>query len=194
MLTFVPGHQTNDIQRNRMATLLFSTSYLQYCSFANKLRLPLVELQRRQNIDQYIEHVQAMFDADQHFAGFFTAATLRQFDQLGAVSWYRDEMRDMDAAYDAFVALHARPADYFVASLAIEEHCRGAGLFNAMLEHIKAQARASGSPRIVLTVWERSDALQIYLRKGFRSCARFDYAWELFFDRLHFLEFPLEAP
>lgn len=192
MLTFVPGSQVDDAHRNRMASLLFATSYLQYCSFANKLRLPLLELQRRQNIDQYIDHVQAMFDREDNFTGFFTAATIAEFDRTVAVSHYRDEMQAMDDAYDAFVAQHARPDDFFVASLAIEERYRGAGLFTAMLGEIAYRARSKGSARVVLTVWERSDAMQIYLGKGFRSCGSFDYAWNLFFDRLHFLEFALE--
>ncbi|UUZ52358.1 hypothetical protein LP419_22795 [Massilia sp. H-1] len=59
---------------NRMAALLFATSYLQYCSYSNKLRLPLVELQRRQNIDPYLAYVHAMYDSARNFTGFFTAA------------------------------------------------------------------------------------------------------------------------
>jgi GNAT superfamily N-acetyltransferase len=194
MLIFIPGPQVSDVHRNRMASLLFATSYLQYCSFANKLRLPLLELQRRQNIDPYIHHVQAMFDREHNFTGFFTAATMGEFAQASAVSHYRDEMKAMDDAYDAFVARHARAGDFFVASLAIEERYRGAGLFNPMLGEIVHRARERRCARVVLTVWERSDAMQIYLNKGFRSCGSFDYAWELFFDRLHFLEYVLEEP
>lgn len=194
MLNFVPGTESTDAHRNRMAALLFSTSYLQYCSYANKLRLPLVQLQRRQNIDPYIDHVCALFDPEQQFAGFFTAATLAQFERVSAVSYYRDEMQAMDAAYDSFVALHARRSDYFVASLAIEECLRGQGLFNAMLAEILRRAREAGAARVVLTVWESSDAMAIYLAKGFSTCGVFDYAWELFFDRLHFLAYPVEQP
>ncbi|UUZ46764.1 hypothetical protein LP420_23345 [Massilia sp. B-10] len=111
---------------NRMAALLFATSYLQYCSYSNKLRLPLVELQRRQNIDPYLAYVHAMYDSARNFTGFFTAAALPEFAQVGARSYYHDEMAAMDAAYDAFVELHTRPDDYLVASLAIEERHRGA--------------------------------------------------------------------
>lgn len=193
MLTFVPGAAVADVHLNRMAALLFATSYLQYCSFANKLRLPLVELQRRQNIDPYLAQLHAMFDAADNFTGFFTAATLDEFAQVASRSHYRDDMKDMDDAYDAFVAQHARGGDFFVATLAIEERFRGAGLFKAMLTEIERQARERGSARVVLTVWERSDAMPIYQAKGFHSCATFDYAWELFFDRLHFMACDLEG-
>lgn len=192
MLSFAPGSQATEAQRDRMAALLFSTSYLQYCSVANKLRLPLLALQRRQNIDPYIAHVHALYDAGGQFAGFFTGASVTEFAQVGAVSHYRDEMHAMDRAYDAFVEQQARADDYFVASLAIEEGFRGRGLFNALLAEILVQARARGSARVVLTVWDSSAALPIYLAKGFTSVATFDDAWELFFDRLHFLAWHLE--
>ena len=188
---FVPGPQIADAQRERMAALLFATSYLEYCSFGNRLRLPLVALQRRQNIDPYIAHAHGLYDAAGRFCGFYTAATIAEFGRIDAVSYYRDEMRAMDAAYDAFIALHARDDDLFVSSLAVEERDRGRGLLKLMLAHMTALARSKGSGRIVLTVWENSAAMGIYLNKGFRSCAVFDYAAELFFDRLHFMELPL---
>ncbi|NHZ82427.1 GNAT family N-acetyltransferase [Massilia sp. CCM 8695] len=188
---FVPGPLLPDACRDRMAALLFATSYLEYCSFGNRLRLPLVALQRRQNIDPFIAHSLGLFDAAGQFNGFYTAATIGEFGKIKTVSYYRDEMRAMDAAYDAFIALHARENDLFVASLALEERYRGRGLFNVMLAHIGTLARSKGSPRIVLTVWENSAAMGIYLNKGFRSRAVFDYAAELFFDRLHFMELAL---
>ena len=185
---FVPGPLIGDAQRERMAALLFATSYLEYCSYGNRLRLPLVALQRRQNIDPYIAHALGLFDSAGRFAGFYTAATIAEFGQIQAVSYYRAEMHAMDAAYDAFIALHARDNDLFVASLALEERDRGHGLFHVMLDHVKALARSKSSPRIVLTVWENSAAMGMYLNQGFRSRAVFDYAAELFFDRLHFME------
>jgi GNAT superfamily N-acetyltransferase len=172
-----------------MAALLFSTSHLEYCSFSNKLNLPLVQLQRRQNIDPYLAHLVGVFDGREKFTGFFTAATLAEFAGIDAVSYYRDEMRAMDEAYDAFIAQHATAADFLVASLAIEDRYRGRGLFNIMLNEIEQLARSKGSTRIVLTVWEQNDALHIYLKKGFRICASFDYAYDLFFERLHLLEY-----
>jgi ribosomal protein S18 acetylase RimI-like enzyme len=134
-----------------------------------------------------------MNDDEGNFLGFFTAGTLAEFDRVQAVSYYRDDMRAMDTAYDAFVASHARPGDLFVSSLAIDEPLRGQGLFNAMWREIELAARAKNCRRIVLTVWEnKSDAYPIYLKKGFRKEGSFEYARELFFDRLHFLSYELE--
>ncbi|UUZ52357.1 hypothetical protein LP419_22790 [Massilia sp. H-1] len=62
-----------------------------------------------------------------------------------------------------------------------------------MLAEIERQAHQRRSARVVLTVWERSDAMPIYLAKGFTSCGTFDYAWDLFFDRLHFMAYDLES-
>lgn len=195
-VTFVPGTALDDAARDRMAELLFSTSYLEYCSAANKLRLPLRDLQRLQNIEPYIGHVHAMVErggGGGGFAGFFTAATVREFAAVHAVSHYRDEVKAMDAAYDAFIARNARDEDFFVGSLAIEGRCQGRGWFGHMLAEIERQARSRACPRIVLTVWESSAAMPIYLRRGFTRCDSFGYAYELFFDRLHFLEYQLRG-
>lgn len=195
-VAFVPGAALDDAARNRMAELLFSTSYLEYCSAANKLRLPLRDLQRLQNIEPYIGHVHAMVErggGGGGFAGFFTAATVREFAAVAAVSHYRDEVKAMDAAYDAFIARNARDDDFFVGSLAIEGRCQGRGWFAHMLAEIERLARSRSCPRIVLTVWESSAAMPIYLRRGFTRCDSFGYAYELFFDRLHFLEYQLRG-
>ncbi|KQV80602.1 hypothetical protein ASD15_11690 [Massilia sp. Root351] len=193
-MTFVSGAALDDAVRDRMAELLFSTSYLEYCSAGNKLRLPLRDLQRRQNIEPYIGHVHGMVErGGGGFAGFFTAATVREFASVPAVSHYRDEVRDMDAAYDAFIARNARDEDFLVGSLAIEARCQGRGWFAHMLAEIERLARSRACPRIVLTVWESSAAMPIYLRRGFTRCDSFGYAYELFFDRLHFLEYQLSG-
>lgn len=180
-----------DADKTRMAALLFSTSHLEYCSFSNKLNLPLVPLQRRQNIDPYLAQITGLFDDQKNFTGFFTAATLTEFSSVEAVSYYRDEMKAMDAAYDEFIGQHATADDFMVASLAVEERHRGKGIFNCMLQEIKRMARCKGSKRIVLTVWEQNDALHIYLKKGFRVGATFDYAQALFFEKLHLLQYDL---
>ncbi|KQX02034.1 hypothetical protein ASC94_05570 [Massilia sp. Root418] len=190
---FLPGAVLDDAARDRMAALLFSTSYLEYCSAGNKLRLPLRALQRLQNIDPYIAHVYAMVECGGGMAGFFTAATVGEFNAVQAVSHYREEVRAMDAAYDAFIARNTREDDFLVGSLAIEGRCQGRGWFAHMLAEIERLARARGCPRIVLTVWESSAAMPLYLRRGFRRCDSFGYAYELFFDRLHFLDYPLRG-
>lgn len=199
-VAFIPGAGLDAAARDRMAELLFSTSYLEYCSAANKLRLPLRDLQRLQNIEPYISHVRAMVErgggderGDSSFAGFFTAATVREFAAVHAVSHYREEVKAMDAAYDAFIAWNARDEDFFVGSLAIEGRYQGRGWFGHMLAEIERLARSHASPRIVLTVWESSAAMPIYLRRGFTVCDSFSYAYELFFDRLHFLEYQLRG-
>ena len=186
-LTLVPGELLDDETKNRMAKLLFATSYLEYCSFGNKLNLQFVELQRRQNIDPYLAHIHGLHDEDGRFIGFFTAATMDEFQACGAVSYYRDDMKALDDAYDAFVLAHARADDCFVSSLAIDEKYRGQGLFRQMFHEIRDLASRKGCARIALTVWEKSEALQVYLHKGFRSVGTFDYAYSLFYDRLHFL-------
>lgn len=192
-VAFVPGATLDGAGRSRMAELLFATSYLEYCSAGNKLRLPLRELQRLQNIDPYIGHVHAMVENGGGLAGFFTAATVREFAAVAAVSHYRDEVRAMDEAYDAFIARNARDDDFFVGSLAIEARFQGRGWFAHMLAEIERLARSRACPRIVLTVWESSTAMPIYLRRGFTRCDSFGYAYELFFDRLHFLEYQLRG-
>lgn len=190
---FIPGSATSPVQRTRMAELLFATSYLEYCSYSNKLGLPLVALQQRQNIDPYLAHIEAMQDGEQRFAGFYNAATISDYAALPVVSHYRDEMRSMDADYEAFIDAHARPDDLFVASLAIEEGYRGQGLFHVLFDRLRTLAQEKNSPRIVLAVWEQGEALPIYLKQGFVSLDRYDGAYPVFFDRLHFLAHDLTS-
>ena len=187
----VDGAGADEDARRRMAALLFSTSYLEYGSVANKLGLPCVELQRRLNIEPFLPHIR-MFTAERaRFAGFYTAATLAELARIETARPYRDEMQAMDDAYEAFVARHARADDTFVASLAVEPRDRGRGLFQRAFDEICARARRAGSPRVVLAVWESNAALALYRRRGMRAVARFDDAWPLFFDRLHLLALPL---
>lgn len=176
-----------------MAALLFATSHLEYCSFANQLNLPLAALQRRQNIDPYLRQIHVLFNQRQQFCGFFTAATLAEFATIAAPSYYRAEMQEMDAAYDTFIAANAAPADFLVASMALEENQRGRGRFALLLGEIIRLARAQDCPRIVLTVWETNRALALYLRHGFRISATFDHAVPLFFERLHLLHYDLKS-
>ncbi|MES2741478.1 MAG: hypothetical protein V4754_11075 [Pseudomonadota bacterium] len=188
---FLPAAEVGEYALDRMAALLFETSYLQYCSVGNKLGLPFAALQRRQNIDPYLAQITAMVDPEQHFLGFFNAAPMSDYTALHAVSHYRDEMKAMDHAYDGFIGEHCADSDFFVAGLAIEPRYRGLGLFHSMLDEIGRRALARQAGRIVLTVWEHSPAFAMYLNKGFVSRARFDYAYPLFFDRLHLLDYPL---
>ncbi|MDC8759229.1 GNAT family N-acetyltransferase [Janthinobacterium fluminis] len=187
----VAGHALSEDEKNHMAKLIFSTSYLEYCSVGNKLNLQFVELQRRQNIDQYLDYIQGLRDGADNFIGFFTAATMDEFNGCNAVSYYRDEMRALDGAYDEFVLANSRGSDYFVSSLALDEKFQGRGFFNQMLNEIKDMARHRQCGRITLTVWEKSAAYSIYLKKGFTVSNTFDYAFPIFYDKLHFLEYDL---
>ena len=189
--TFVDGAQASVETRRRMATLIFSTSYLEYCSVANKLGMPCVELQQRLNIEPFLAHSRVLADDKKRFAGFYTAATMAELAAVSTDRPYRDEMQALDDAYEAFVASHTRGDDYFVASLAIEPRDRGRGLFHQAFDDIVARARRAGSPRVVLAVWESNAALALYRRKGMGTLARFDAAWPLFFDRLQLLALPL---
>jgi ribosomal protein S18 acetylase RimI-like enzyme len=186
----VDGARANAEDRRRMAALLFSTSYLEYCSAANKLGVPCVELQQRTNIEPYLSHLRVLAD-DTRLAGFYVAATLHELSGVATGRPYRDEMQALDDAYEAFVDAHTSPDDFFVASLAIEPRDRGRGLFHRLFDDIVARARAAGSPRVVLAVWESNAALALYRNKGMRALARFDTAWPLFFDRLWLLALPL---
>jgi GNAT superfamily N-acetyltransferase len=189
-LAFVSGTEVPEHDLERMAALLFETSYLEYCSAGNRLGLPLRALPRRQNVDPWLRHIRALYVAGR-FAGFYNAATLAQYASTPVVNHYRAEVQAMDAAYDAFVATHAAPDQLFVASLAIEPAWRGRGLLDELLADAHRLARAAGCTALGLTVWQTSAALPLYARRGFATAGRFDGAWELFFDRLHYMTRPL---
>jgi GNAT superfamily N-acetyltransferase len=189
-LTFVPGHAVPAADLDRMAALLFETSYLEYCSVANRLALPPRQLQRRQNIDPWLQHIVALYEGAR-LAGFYNAATLAQYAATPAVNHYRDEVQAMDAAYDAFVTRHAGVDELFVASLAIEPACRGRGLLDVLLADVARTGRRLGCAGICLTVWQSSAALPMYERRGFTLRGTFDNAYPLFFDRLHCMARPL---
>lgn len=190
---FVPGAQLAEPIKDRMAKLLFATSYLEYCSANNKLRLPLVALQRRQNIDPYLEWTWAMFDHGRNFIGFFCAATMEEFSGVQAVSHYRDEIKPMDDAYDAFVAANTQVGDLFVSSLALDEAYKGRGLFHALFGEIILLARRKQCRHVSLAVWGRSAAFQVYVKQGFKVRGVFDDAWDKFFDRLYLMAYEVAA-
>ncbi len=180
---FIPGTGVPGRDLDRMAALLFETSYLEYCSAGNALRLHPRALQRRQNIDPWLRHIRALY-VDGRFAGFYNAAPLREYGATAVVNHYRADVQAMDADYDAFVGNSVAPEELFVASLAIEPVWRGRGLVKLLLAELEDAARAAACPGIALTVWQSSAALPVYLRHGFAVRATFDAAWPLFFDRL----------
>lgn len=190
-LHFVPGRQAGEADKVRMAQLIFSTSYLEYCSVGNRAGLDPVSLQRAQNIEPYLDLITLAYDRRGAFVGFFNAATVSELYGIQADYLYRDEIKPLDEAYDRFVQSQCTGDDYFVCSLAIESRFRGQGHFNPMFALIKQRAQQRQAKNIVLCVWQRSDASQLYLNKGFRVRGVFDHAWTLFFDRLLFLEYEL---
>ncbi len=189
---FMPGSDVPGQDLDRMAALLFETSYLEYCSAGNALRLHPRALQRRQNIDPWLRQIRALY-VEGCFAGFYNAAPLHEYGAAPAVNHYRADVQAMDAAYDAFVGNAVAPDELFVASLAIEPVWRGRGLVKLLLAELEDAARAAACPGIALTVWQSSAALPVYLRHGFAVRATFDAAWPLFFDRLHCMGRPLGA-
>ncbi len=190
-LHFLPGRQASEVDKTRMAKLIFTTSYLEYCSIGNRAGLDLVSLQLAQNIEPYLGLITVAYDRRGEFVGFFNAATISELYGIEADYHYRDEIRPLDEAYDSFVQRLCTADDYFICSLAIESQFRGQGHFNQLFALIKQRAQQHQAKNIVLCVWQRSDASQIYLNKGFRVRGVFDHAWSLFFDRLLFLEYEL---
>ncbi|MGQ8773166.1 glycosyltransferase [Serratia sp. NA_112.1] len=190
-LHFLPGRQASAADKTRMAKLIFTTSYLEYCSIGNRAGLDLVSLQQAQNIEPYLGLITVAYDRRGEFVGFFNAATISELYGIEADYHYRDEIKPLDEAYDSFVQSLCTADDYFICSLAIESQFRGQGHFNQLFALIKQRAQQHQAKNIVLCVWQRSDASQIYLNKGFRVRGVFDHAWPLFFDRLLFLEYEL---
>ena len=58
-----------------------------------------------------------------------------------------------------------------------------------MFDEIVKSARQRQCGRIMLTVWESNKAMDLYLKKGFRVVDTFDYAYNVFYDKLHMLEY-----
>jgi len=187
VVSFAAGRESSEEDRNRMARLIFSTSYLEYCSVANPQQMDIVSLQRAQNIDPWLDFITLVLKPNAAFAGFFTAGLMSRFKQAPTVYLYREEMRLLDREYDLFVAKNSRDNDYFIASLALEAAERGKGYFPLMLDYIEAEAGRAGATRITLCVWESARAFALYQQWGFRQSDSSDRWQSLFADRLHFL-------
>jgi len=190
VLYLYQGKTLTNVQKDRMAFLLLETSYLEYCSIGNKLHLHKVALQRIQNIDQNIDFCWAIF-INSEMIGFYIAGVVSELKKINFTSYYRDEVKHLDEAYDAFVEKNIKLEDYFLSSLAIEQKYRGLGYFKFMFAQNIKQAKQCNCKRIVLTVWEKGEALQLYLKIGFKFVDTFDYAYNLFYERLYLLEYAL---
>ena len=61
-IRYIRGDGLTEQHKNQIAELLFETSYLEYCSYANKLQLPKVQLQRIQNVDPMVDYCNILID------------------------------------------------------------------------------------------------------------------------------------
>lgn len=188
VIHFAPGCGSSDEDRNSMARLIFTTSYLEYCSAANPRQMDIISLQRAQNIDPFLDVITLVLKPDSCFAGFFTAALMARFKLITTEYLYREEMRALDRDYDLFVEKNSRNDDYFIASLVLEATARGKKYFPLIMAHIERQAIKEGATRLTLCVWERGRAFTLYKRWGFRQSDSSDRWLPYFADRLHFLE------
>jgi len=186
-IIFVPGLESNDEDRNKMARLIFSTSYLEFCSVANPRRMDIISLQRAQNIDPWLGFITTIVTPGGDFTGFFTAGLMAQLKQNPVEYLYREEMFSLDLDYDRFVEKNSCSKDYFIVSLALEATARGKGYFRLLMAESERQAIAQGATRITLCVWENSRAYSLYLKYGFCQIDRSDRWLALFADRLCFL-------
>ncbi|WP_380177437.1 glycosyltransferase [Kalamiella sp. sgz302252] len=187
LLCFVAGSSSSEEDRNRMARLIFTTSYLEYCSVANPRKLDIISLQRAQNIDPWLDVITLVLRADGYFAGFFTAAPIAHFKQTPVDYLYREEMRPLDRDYDLFVEKNSHDKDYFIASLALEAAEHGRGYFPLIMAQIESQAALAGAERLTLCVWESASAFRLYKKWGFERVDSSERWQALFADRLHFL-------
>lgn len=185
---FSAGGESTDADRDKMARLIFSTSYLEYCSVANPRQMNIVSLQRAQNIEPWLSLITVVYRPGGDFAGFFTAGLMAQFKQNQPEYLYRAEVLPLERDYDLFVEKNSRIGDYFIVSLALEAAERGKGYFRLMMAEIETQAIRHGASRITLCVWESSRALALYKKGGFCHSDSSDRWQSLFADRLCFLE------
>lgn len=177
---------------NQMAKLIFSTSYLEYCSHSNKLNLPFTELQKRQNILPYIKLTKGVVNREGDIVAFSISGAIDDYDLIPSTSIYRDEMELMDKKYDHFLDKNKCERDFFISTICVAPQYRNKGIFNSLLNCIKKTAIGRNSRRITLTVWESNEALDIYINKGFEIIDYSEFAYEVFFDRILFLSLDLE--
>lgn len=187
-LIFIRGEESTSQQRNQMAKLIFSTSYLEYCSVGNPAGLDIVALQRAQNIEPWLAFTTLVCTPEEEFAGFFISGLTRDLERQKVPSLYREEIHQLDRNYQEFVASHSQPGDYFIASLALEPLQRGKGYFQQMLKEIYCHAGLLDAKRITLCCWERSDARLNWHRQGFRQKASLKSCQPLFGDQVIFME------
>ena len=186
-LWYLPGKLTTPLQQRQMAELIFTTSYLQYCSVDNQPRLPLVDLQLKQNIQPYLPLINALSDAQGNMVGFINSGTQQDYAAIKVDYLYHETMRLLDEAYDTFVSQHSKPDDLFIGSIAFTSEAQGKGYFSIVLENLIQQVQARNLSRITLCVWQSSPAVMIYRHKGFKEIAFMQQEVACFHDQLLFM-------
>ena len=177
--------------KEHLAQLLFDSSYLEYCSVGNKLKLHIVELQILQNINPYIDLCNILYNDANEIVGFYIAGTLDELTKIEVPSSYRDEIQVLDNEYNSFIHGKLYDTDYFLSSVAIDNKFRNQGLYRVFHEEVLKQAKNKKCNRIVLTVWETSKAVPIYLKYGFTIVDTFEYPYQFFFENLLLMELNL---
>lgn len=191
-LILKPGRLATDDEQRRMARLMLSTSYLEYCSVDNRLDLDVISLQQQQNITPYLQTIEILTNTSGSFLGFVNVAPLQAWDNIAVPYAYRDEIRSLDEAYEAFVARHSRGDDLFIASVALIPQARGQRCFSKLLDKLTERARRGGQKRITLCVWKSNAAVQCYAHKGFRVESVMSEETQRFSDSLLFMSLPLD--
>lgn len=190
-LCFKPGAISDEREQRTMAKLIFSTSYLEYCSVDNVYSSDIISLQLRQNILPFLEQISVITDAQGKIIGFINAASVRDYDHINVEYGYRHEVLPLDEAYDTFVNQQSRPEDYFVCSVALLPEQQGKGYFNQVLSRMTEQAKQQKLRRITLCVWQSNPAYMIYRKKGFEVVASMKQEVKRFNDELLFMALTL---
>lgn len=166
-LWFIPGELTTEKEQRRMAKLIFTTSYLEYCSVDNIFSTDVITLQLRQNIEPFLPFIKALYDTKGKMVGFINAARISDYDTVSVEFGYRNHVRPLEDAYGEFVTLHSREDDFFICSVALLAEEQGKGYFGQILCRTIKEAKQQGLNRITLCVWKSSKARLTYLNKGF---------------------------
>ncbi|UVC28081.1 GNAT family N-acetyltransferase [Pantoea sp. SOD02] len=190
-LIFKPGVISDQYEQRRMAQLIFSTSYLEYCSVDNIYAADLTTLQLRQNIQPFLQQISVMYNPQGKMIGFLNAASIKEYDQIKVEYGYRKEVRALDEAYDDFVNQYSQPDDYFICSVAFLPEEQGKGCFNQVLSRMIEQAKQQKLRRITLCVWQSNPAYTIYRKKGFTVIDRMKQEVARFNDEIVFMALTL---
>lgn len=186
-LIFKPGSITDKQEQLAMAKLIFTTSYLEYCSVDNIYATDITTLQLRQNIQPFLQQIAVIYNPQGKMVGFVNAAPIQDYDRIKVQYGYRQEVFPLDVAYDSFVNQHRQPDDFFICSVALQPEEQGKCYFNQILSKLKDQAKQQKMRRITLCVWQSNPAAMIYRKKGFKVVSRMKQEVARFSDEIVFM-------